>query len=213
MNFCILLRNISLFYLYIIPPFCIQEQPPSIPQSSTSADGEPKNPHVCVICNKSFKTRDYLKRHTKTHKKEPMACDQCKFTSVSSRDFALHRETHQEIKSCQHCDFTTKKAKELAIHRRIHIEPYVCPLCDFTSKNIKEFSNHKKTHPEPHQCPHCQYQTQRIDCIKKHLQRHREQNEHQCNLCNFSSPSRAYLAKHMKNNHGTQLSKSSEVAS
>ncbi|XP_064100859.1 mucin-2-like [Macrobrachium nipponense] len=183
------------------------EQSPSYSQSSTSSKKVETTEFVCTSCEKNFKTKEGLRRHTKIHHKEPFSCPKCSFTTVIFRDYTQHKETHAETKACQHCDYTTKSAKEFTVHKRIHVEPMSCPLCDFSSKNMKDWAQHKKTHPEPHHCPSCDYQTSRLDAIKKHLQRHKEDSQHSCPHCTFSCVNKALLSKHVKSAHGKSLLK------
>ena len=114
----------------------------------------------CMICNKSFKQKNSLKNHLKTHSGElPFKCKLCDKGFAQKGNMKSHIEKSHAINkkrsSCFMCSRSFKSETSLQIHMQKHKGElsFICPFCSygFTQKgNMKSHIQklHAKTPTE-----------------------------------------------------------------
>ena len=108
-------------------------------------------PYRCTTCHKSYKTRDMLNKHRKTHLPREqvwkVSCPYCgkRFASRPERDKHVNIHTGERNKKCNACGETFKNATTLKQHRlRKHgLGKFVkCPFCMCTGVTRSRLGSH-----------------------------------------------------------------------
>jgi len=75
----------------------------------------------CRYCNFSFKSKDELKTHLKTHNKRKFKCAHCSYESNFRSLLKRHMLTHSNIKlyKCSHCSYECNYKGNLKTHMQM----------------------------------------------------------------------------------------------
>jgi len=174
-------------------------------------------PEKCDVCKKSFKNKDFLKKHVdSTHNKT--AKEMCPVCGKIYKNVANHvRIAHEYMtKQCPHCPYSSKISTDLNRHiQRTHTEETVttCPYCAKTTKNIKRHLKiNKCDRPEEKvfaqiKCDRCDKTFSSKEHMKRHIKRiHDKILDIHCAQCDYKTYSNFNLRIHVTRVHeGKQL--------
>ncbi|XP_023239756.1 zinc finger protein 62 homolog [Centruroides sculpturatus] len=164
-----------------------------------------KNMFVCGYCNKSFKTKNMLKAHSKTHIEK---CNICKKELLSKTSLICHQRTHYDVKPylCKVCSRRFISNSELKRHQSTHNKDnlrYVCEICKKGFYDKSRFLRHQPVHEKKeHLCIYCKGRFKTEIKLKLHLQFscleiHSKQLPYQCNVCKRTYVNSYDLEQHL----------------
>ena len=104
--------------------------------------------YVCTICNKGFKHKQLLQRHSLVHSDERrFMCQRCGLTFKTRANLYNHNAVHSEEKrySCTYCDAKFSHKTSLVLHTRWHTgeKPFRCSFCDKSFSQVQSNSTNK----------------------------------------------------------------------
>ena len=133
----------------------------------------------CAICGFEAPSENHLRVHIENkHDDRVLPCDKCEKTCIGGRKLKTHMESHREV-TCKHCE------------KRI---PY-----NSRSSHVTKCVGDKKTH----KCERCPAAFTTAGNVKEHMDKNR--CAIQCNICDKTLQSEAYLEKHIETTHRVKL--------
>ena len=103
----------------------------------------------CEFCDKTFKNKEQLEKHLKTHSfKKVFKCENCSFLGSNELCLNVHEgKEHSEEYECGLCDFKAGSLENLETH--LHTcEIYTC--CHYLDDNCQTVTDIKKHLKEKH---------------------------------------------------------------
>jgi len=134
----------------------------AMPEMGTGGARQPRGPHVCHTCNRTFPLACRLRAHTRVHSGEK------NFTcSICGKQFAL--------------------AYRLLLHMRIHTgeKPYQCYVCEKSFARRHNLKQHMRSHngDKPYGCDICGKHYTQTKTLKEHLRLHTGERPFECLTC------------------------------
>ncbi|XP_055542337.1 zinc finger protein 271-like isoform X2 [Wyeomyia smithii] len=146
-----------------------------------------KTGHVkCQICNKNFRSVEYLARHRRTHSGErPFQCEICgkNFSTMSYLVIHRRRHTSERPYKCPHTDcvkaFVDSRALQehsRSVHSKIRVP---CETCSKTYSSVSNLIVHRRIHSgvHPFECDICGRSFAQKNALKYHLKQHVSKQE------------------------------------
>ena len=124
--------------------------------------------------------------------------------SRSSNYNAMCRRVGDEVK-CSACDFTTRSRIMLQRHERLtHLKKkfFRCVKCNYVTHVKARYTKHVKYHSMPMiKCDLCEFRTPYKWNLDRHLKNHMGGGMYKCSLCNFTAHIKQSLTVHIQNHH------------
>ncbi|XP_041654484.1 telomere zinc finger-associated protein [Cheilinus undulatus] len=165
----------------------------------------------CPICDKSFKSKYYLKVHNRRHTGErPFGCVKCGKRYFRKENLLIHEVrdcTKVQTYTCVTCSAIFKGKEELRLHIVSHTGnmPYKCATCSEQFMNKKNLMTHMMKvhgHPKPNACPQCPKTFLTKTELRVHeAAKHRGEKPFVCEECGHRASSRNGLQMHIKAIH------------
>ncbi|XP_037627795.1 telomere zinc finger-associated protein isoform X2 [Sebastes umbrosus] len=165
----------------------------------------------CPTCDKSFKSKYYLKVHNRRHTGErPFGCLKCGKRYFRKENLLLHeiRDCAKvQTYACVTCSSTFNGKEELRLHVVSHTGnmPHKCSTCPEQFMHKKNLTIHMmKVHgyPKPHACPQCPKTFLTRTELRVHeAAKHRGEKPFVCEECGHRASSRNGLQMHIKAIH------------
>ena len=106
---------------------------------------------------------------------------------------------------CTACDFTTRSRLTLQRHERVtHLKKkfFRCVKCNYVTHVKARYTKHVKYHSMPMiKCDLCEFRTPYKWNLDRHLKNHMGGGMYQCSLCNFTAHIKQSLTVHIQNHH------------
>ncbi|XP_040909584.1 telomere zinc finger-associated protein isoform X2 [Toxotes jaculatrix] len=165
----------------------------------------------CPICDKSFKSKYYLKVHNRRHTGErPFGCLKCGKRYFRKENLLIHEIrdcARVQTYTCVTCSATFNGKEQLRLHVVSHTGdmPHKCSSCPEQFMYKKNLTIHMmKIHgyPKPHACPQCPKTFLTRTELRVHeAAKHRGEKPFVCEECGHRASSRNGLQMHIKAIH------------
>ncbi|KAG5682418.1 hypothetical protein PVAND_011771 [Polypedilum vanderplanki] len=174
--------------------------------------------YSCQLCNKTFDSKSYLKKHLATHQTiKEYKCDNCSKTfakkfQIRNHLISVHMFDNIQpqfecpIENCNKKFVNKARLKHHIDYTHSHKQLEICDICSKTVKSKNALEEHKKTHfrklEDRIKCSICSHYLSDIKSFNRHLANHATETlENHCNYCGKKSPNLNALRKHIRYVH------------
>ncbi|KAL3867387.1 hypothetical protein ACJMK2_044594 [Sinanodonta woodiana] len=174
-------------------------------------------PRSCRLCRKEFMHDVPPEHKCKKYNKSTKICKLCGEECANKTKLKEHMTLEHGIKTrepsycCKFCKRSFMKRVSLFTHYKDHAEgKFVCIRCGKFCETFENYSSHMAEHEREAKfyCKSCGKYFERAQQYEQHLQAH---EQHVCPHCNKSIASQRGLVKHMKAEHGEEISAEERV--
>ncbi|CAL8325953.1 unnamed protein product [Merluccius merluccius] len=180
-------------------------------ENGEATEDDPKKASVqCPVCNKTFRSKYYLKVHNRRHTGEkPFVCSKCGRRYFRKENLLEHeaRNCSKVTYPCTICTSVFKRKQELRLHIISHTGdmPNKCTSCTEQFMHKRDLTMHMiKIHgfPKPHACTQCtKCFLTRTELRVHEAAKHRGEKPFVCEECAHRASSRNGLQMHIKAIH------------
>ncbi|KAL7634426.1 UNVERIFIED_CONTAM: hypothetical protein RMT77_014803 [Armadillidium vulgare] len=192
----------------------------SRPQSSVTRDQSLEESHLqnfsCRFCNFSFKSKDMLKSHLKTHEKRKFKCVHCSYEGNSKALLKKHLLIHSNVKlfKCSECSYESNFKGDLKRHMSVHgnVKLFKCSHCSYEYNHRGSLKRHMLIHGNVKlfKCSECSYGCNDKTNLKRHMSIHGNVNLFKCSKCSYECNYKSSLKNHLLSHENVKLYKCSE---
>uniref|UniRef100_A0A8C7ISV3 C2H2-type domain-containing protein n=1 Tax=Oncorhynchus kisutch TaxID=8019 RepID=A0A8C7ISV3_ONCKI len=160
-------------------------------------------PHICSVCEKSFKFASALIAHQVIHTGErPYVCHLCGRCFSFRQSLDRHKQTHKDgrVYDCLICGETFQSLSKNHMENGV----YRCSECDRRFSWKSALVRHLRTHTEnateaelSYKCPRCDLGFSSSTYLNRHLLTHQEERLHVCS-CGKNFAYKAALTAHQR---------------
>lgn len=167
--------------------------------------------HACTYegCGKTFKIRNLLTRHLKTHTSErTFACDKCDKAFKTQSNLSSHKTVHMDESKffCDECGQQFKFRTSLVSHMRWHngAKPFKCPYCQKSFNQNGNLQEHVRIHTgeKPFKCDLCPRKFTTSSQHKLHVKRHLGLKQFKCEYCSKAFLNKDTFKTHIRRHKG-----------
>ncbi|KAL7632926.1 UNVERIFIED_CONTAM: hypothetical protein RMT77_016753 [Armadillidium vulgare] len=157
----------------------------------------------CRYCKFSFKSKDELKTHLKTHNKRKFKCAHCSFESNFKTSLKNHLMTHSNEKlfKCSDCSYECYQKGSLKRHMLTHsnLKLFKCSDCSYECNDKGSLKSHMLTHTNVKlfKCSDCSYECNHKGSLKSHMLTHTNVKLFKCSDCSYECNHKGSLKRHM----------------
>ncbi|KAL7634677.1 UNVERIFIED_CONTAM: hypothetical protein RMT77_015054 [Armadillidium vulgare] len=179
----------------------------SKPQRAEVPQQNIKKCHVqnlnCRFCNFSFKSKDELKTHLKTHNKGNFKCAHCSYECNFKYKLKNHMMIHSNIKlyKCSDCSYECNHKGSLKIHMLSHtnVKLFKCSDCSYECNHKGTLKRHMLTHTNVKlfKCSYCSYECIQKGSLKLYMLTHTNVKLFKCSDCSYECNEKRSLKRHL----------------
>lgn len=160
---------------------------PEIPTGDISLNIKGSDSYVCANCNKTFHSESKVRRHFfNLHYSRDFKCPKCPRAFTTEQLLRQHEMDLHKSGVCKECGKYFCNKYVLKKHELNHNLRVICSDCGRVYRSKEAFNNHKRDKV-------CQQKSKKSS----------KDGEYQCDHCKKTYCTKAYLAKHLKYEHGT----------
>ena len=160
-------------------------------------------------CGKSFKLKNLLRRHEKTHSAaRSYNCDKCNKSFKTNSNLKSHLTVHDADSKffCDECGQQFKHRTSLAAHIRWHQgeKSFKCPYCTKSFSQKGNLQEHIRIHTgdRPFTCDLCPRTFTTSSQHRLHVKRHLGVKQFKCEICAKSFLNKDTLKTHLRRHKG-----------